>query len=35
MAELHDGARVLTLDGDFRVYRMHGRVPVPATLPGG
>ena len=33
MAELHHGGRVLTLDGDFRVYRMHGRAEVPAILP--
>ena len=35
MAELHPGARVLTLDGDFRVYRAHGRTPIEAVLPEG
>ena len=34
MAEIHADGRVLTLDGDFRVYCIHGKMPVPATLPG-
>jgi len=33
MAELRPTARVLTLDGDFRIYRKNGREPVPAVLP--
>ena len=34
MAELHEGSRVLTLDGDFRIYRKNGREPLDAVLPG-
>lgn len=33
MAEIHPESRVLTLDGDFRIYRIHGKTPVPAILP--
>lgn len=33
MAELHADSSVLTLDGDFRVYRKHGRQMVPAIMP--
>jgi predicted nucleic acid-binding protein len=35
MAELHAGGVVLTMDGDFRVYRMHGRQVVPTRMPAG
>jgi predicted nucleic acid-binding protein len=34
MAELHEGHTVLTLDSDFTVYRMHGRLPIPMSHPG-
>lgn len=34
MAELHAGATVFTLDGDFRVYRKHGRQMIPVLMPG-
>lgn len=33
MAELHAGHSVCTLDSDFRVYRKHGREPLPVILP--
>lgn len=33
MAELHDQSRILTLDGDFRIYRLHGRAPIDTVLP--
>jgi len=33
MAELYDPCRLLTLDGDFRVYRKQGKVPIAAILP--
>jgi predicted nucleic acid-binding protein len=33
MSELHDGARVFTLDSDFRVYRRHGRQAIPLIYP--
>jgi predicted nucleic acid-binding protein len=33
MTELHPRARVLTFDGDFRVYRRHGRQVVPTVMP--
>ena len=33
MAELHAGSRVLTLDSDFRIYRMHDRKVIPAIMP--
>ena len=33
-AELHDGSPILTLDGDFRIYRKNGREPLDAVLPG-
>jgi predicted nucleic acid-binding protein len=35
LAELHDRASVLTLDGDFAVYRKHGRRAIPLIVPGG
>ena len=34
MAELHAGATIFTLDGDFRVYRKHGRQMIPVLMPG-
>ena len=34
MAEHFSRSAVLTLDGDFRVYRRHGRYVIPLILPG-
>ncbi len=33
LAEIHDGAAVLTVDGDFAVYRKHGRRVIPLLAP--
>lgn len=33
LAELHDGASVLTIDSDFAVYRNHGRRAIPVIVP--
>ena len=33
MAEQISGSVVLTVDGDFKIYRIHGRNVVPAILP--
>ena len=33
MAEVHDDARVFTVDSDFRVYQKHGRAPIPVLMP--
>lgn len=33
MNELHEGSVVLTLDGDFRIYRKHGRYVIPVIMP--
>ena len=33
MAELYDDHDVCTLDSDFRVYRKHGRDPIPLVIP--
>ena len=33
MAERQPGSRVLTLDRDFRVYRMQGRRVIPTAMP--
>jgi uncharacterized protein len=33
MAETMSGSTVLTVDGDFRIYRMHGRRVVPTLMP--
>lgn len=33
LAELHDGASVLTIDSDFAVYRKHGRRAIPVIVP--
>jgi predicted nucleic acid-binding protein len=35
LAELHDGASLLTIDGDFTVYRKHGRRMIPLIVPDG
>jgi len=33
MTELDGDATIVTLDKGFRIYRKHGRQPVPAILP--
>jgi uncharacterized protein len=33
LAELHDRASVLTIDGDFSGYRKHGRRAIPLITP--
>lgn len=33
MSEIHDGSEVLTVDGDFRIYRRHGRRVVSTLMP--
>jgi len=35
MAELNAGSVLLTLDSDFKIYRMHGRQVVPTLMPTG
>src|SRR5438876_11397120 len=34
LAEVNDGASVLTIDGDFGVYRKHGRRRISLIVPG-
>lgn len=33
MTELHDRARVFTLDSNFKVYRRHSRLAIPLIYP--
>jgi len=33
LAELNDHASVFTIDGDFSVYRKHGRRAIPPIRP--
>jgi predicted nucleic acid-binding protein len=33
MSELHDGARIFTLDSDFKLYRRHSRQAIPLIFP--
>ena len=33
MSEQRPGSVVLTLDGDFRIYRRSGRQPIPTRMP--
>ena len=33
MTELDENSAVMTLDGDFLVYRRHGRQTIPALMP--
>ncbi len=33
MSELHDRARVFTLDAEFKLYRRHGRQAIPLIAP--
>ena len=35
MSEQHPGSVVLTLDGDFRIYRRSKRQPIPTRMPDG
>jgi hypothetical protein len=30
---LHTGAKVFTLDSDFRIYRRHGNKAIPLLMP--
>ncbi len=34
MAEQTDDSPVFTLDGDFKIYRRHGRQVIPTLMPG-
>jgi predicted nucleic acid-binding protein len=34
LSEMHSAAEVLTLDGDFRIYRRHGNKVIPVRMPG-
>ena len=34
LAELHEPSRILTLAGDFRIYRRHGRKTIALITPG-
>lgn len=33
LAELKAESLIFTLDGDFRIYRKHGRQPIPTVMP--
>lgn len=33
LSEMHEAAEVLTLDGDFRIYRRHGNKVIPVRMP--
>ncbi len=33
LSEIHGAAEVLTLDGDFRIYRRHGNKMIPVRMP--
>jgi predicted nucleic acid-binding protein len=33
MAEIHEPSQVWTLDGDFRIYRKHGRQVIATIMP--
>jgi predicted nucleic acid-binding protein len=35
MSERHANTVVMTLDGDFRLYRRHGRQAIPVVIPDG
>lgn len=35
MAEQHAGSQILTIDSDFRIYRMHRRRSIPLLMPHG
>jgi uncharacterized protein len=34
LSEIHAAAEILTLDGDFRIYRRHGNKVIPVRMPG-
>jgi hypothetical protein len=34
MAEVHAGAKVMTLDAHFQIYRLSNRCVVPVIMPG-
>lgn len=33
MTELHENSLLMTLDGDFMIYRRHGRRAIPVLMP--
>lgn len=33
MSELHNDAQVFTVDGDFRIYRKHGKKEISLVIP--
>ena len=33
LSEIHDASEILTLDGDFRIYRRHGNKVIPVRMP--
>ena len=33
LSEIHAPSEVLTLDGDFRIYRRHGHKVIPLRMP--
>ncbi len=33
LSEIHAASEVLTLDGDFRIYRRHGNKVIPVRIP--
>jgi predicted nucleic acid-binding protein len=33
LSEIHGAAEVVTLDGDFRIYRRHGNKVIPVRMP--
>jgi predicted nucleic acid-binding protein len=33
LSEIHAAGEVLTLDGDFRIYRRHGNKVIPRRMP--
>jgi len=33
LSEIHGAAEVLTVDGDFRIYRRHGNKVIPVRMP--
>ena len=33
LPEIHSTSEVLTLDGDFRIYRRHGNKVIPVRMP--
>lgn len=35
LSELYDDAAIITVDGDFSVYRRHGRQSIPLIAPFG